>query len=153
MLITGKINFKKITRAANWKRGEDVKKIVVISLFVFLSVALAGWSVFEAKQDSPKLPIEMVAANSLTKAEESLILVSPKDSQVEKVVVNEEVESLIDKNYNKNKVYKITFNQTATEAQGNLIVFVGVDKKTVVGKGFDEKITAEDMEDAYHRIM
>ncbi|WNS79249.1 hypothetical protein RRU94_16980 [Domibacillus sp. DTU_2020_1001157_1_SI_ALB_TIR_016] len=113
-----------------------MRKIFVISLFVFLLVSLAGWSVFEAKQDSSEKSILMVAYNSLTKAEESLIPVSPKDSRVEKVVVNDEIKSLIDKNYNKDKVYKITFNQTATETQENLIVFVGVDKKTVVGKGF-----------------
>lgn len=116
-----------------------MKKIFIISLCAFLSIIIAGWSLFEAKQGVPIVPIELVAAHSLTKAEESLITVSPKDSQVEKVAVNDEVEQWIDQNYKKRKVYKITFNQTATESQGNLIVLVGTDKKTVVGKGFDEK--------------
>lgn len=108
-----------------------------------IAIAVGGWALFETKQSAPDLPIEMIAFNSLTEEEtSSLIIVSPKDSQVEKVAVNDKIEALITKNYNKRKVYKITFNQTATESHGNLIVFVDTDKKTVVGKGFDGEMLA-----------
>lgn len=115
-----------------------MKKLLFILVPSLLLVAFGGWSVFEAKQDSSEKSILRVAYNSLTKAEESLILVSPKDSQVKKVDVTDEVEAIINKNYSEKKVYKVTFNRTATETNGNLVVFVATDKQTVVGKGFDE---------------
>jgi hypothetical protein len=62
--------------------------------------------------------------------------VSPKDLIVKKVTVNGDVESLIGPNYNKDKVYSVSFNHSATDSSGNLVVFVDLDKKTVVGKGF-----------------
>ena len=88
---------------------------------------------FDSKQS---LPIEMVAFNSLTEEEKDLILVSPKDSTVEKVVVNDDIEPFIESNYDKDKLYSVTFNHTETESSGNIVVFVDLDKKAIVGKAF-----------------
>ena len=102
-----------------------------ILILVLVSITLSGCNIFESK-----LPIEMIAYNSLTDEESGLIMVSPKDSTVKKVKVTDDIESLIDSNYEKNKVYSVTFNHTKTDSSGNLMVFVDLDKKTVVGKGF-----------------
>ena len=110
----------------------------IIRLMALVAVAIGGWYGYESIQGSPDLPIQLVASNSLTNKEESLIIASPKDSKVEKVAVDDKVEAMINKDYSKRKVYKVTFNHTATESRGNLMVFVDTDKKTVVGKGVDE---------------
>lgn len=86
-----------------------------------------------------KLPIEMIAYNSLTEQESSLIVASPKDSSVKKVRVTDDIKSLIDSNYDKNIVYSVTFNHTKTDSSGDLVVFVDLDKETVVGKGFSDQ--------------
>lgn len=90
-------------------------------------------------QPKDNLPIELIAFNSLTDEEKDLIPASPKDSIVEKVTVNDENKSFIDKNYDKDKVYAVTFNNTETNSSGKLTVFVDLDKETVVGKGFTSK--------------
>lgn len=56
--------------------------------------------------------------------------------------MNDTIKDMINKNYDKRKVYKVIFNHTATESNGNFIVFVDMDKETVVGKGFDEEALA-----------
>lgn len=76
---------------------------------------------FDSKQS---LPIEMVAFNSLTEEEKDLILVSPKDSTVEKVVVNDDIERFIESNNDKDNLYSVTFNHTKTDSSGNIVVFV-----------------------------
>ncbi len=81
----------------------------------------------------------MVAFNSLTNEEKDLIPVSPKDSIVKKVAVNDDIESLIDNDYDKDHVYSVTFNNTETDSSGKLVVFVNLDKKIVVGKGITSK--------------
>lgn len=86
-----------------------------------------------------KLSIEMLAFGSLTDEEQDLIPVSPKDSIVEKITVNNENRSLIDKGYDKDQVYTVTFTNTETDTSGKLTVFVDLDKETVVGKGFTSK--------------
>lgn len=83
-----------------------------------------------------ELSIEMIAFNSLSKEEQGLITVSPKDSIVEKITVSDEIKSYIDNDYNEAQVYSVTFNGTETDSAGQLTVFVSLDKKTVVGKGF-----------------
>lgn len=80
------------------------------------------------------LSIEMIAYNSLTDEEQDLIPVSPKDSIVEKITVNDENKTYIDKDFDKDEVYSVTFNNTETDSSGNLTVFVGLDKETIVGK-------------------
>ena len=109
-----------------------MRKLGFITVLFLLAFAITGCSLFESKND---IPIEMVAFSSLTDAEKEIIPVSPKDSIVKKVSVNGEIESLIDRNYNKEEVYSVTFNHTKTESSGNIVVFVDLDKKTVVGKG------------------
>ena len=113
-----------------------MKKITFILILIFISITITGCNLFESKNN---LPIEMVAFNSLTDEEKDLIPVSPKDSEVMKVPVNDEIESYIHKDYGKEKVYSVTFNNSETDSSGKLVVFVDLDKKTIVGKGFDSK--------------
>lgn len=110
-----------------------MNRLVSISILLLLTITLTGCNLFDSKNE---LPIEMAAFNSLTNEEKDLIPVSPKDSVVEKVTVNSENKSLIDKDYDKGEVYSVTFNNTETDSSGTLTVFVDLDKKTVVGKGF-----------------
>ncbi|WP_239619280.1 hypothetical protein [Cohnella mopanensis] len=107
-----------------------MNKLTFIPILLLIAVTLTGCHVFDSNKD---LPIEMVAFNSLTDEEQDLIPVSPKDSIVKKVTVNDEIKSVIDKNYNKDEVYCVTFNNTETNASGNLVVFIDLDKKTVIG--------------------
>jgi hypothetical protein len=92
---------------------------------------LIGFNVFDSKQE---VPIELVAFESLTNKEKELIPVSPKDSFVKKVTVNAEIQSEIDKNYDEEEVYAVTFRHSEADSSGNLVVYIGLDKKTVVGK-------------------
>ncbi|MCM3439770.1 hypothetical protein ACUIJN_12260 [Metabacillus halosaccharovorans] len=103
-------------------------KFILIPLFISLSIILLGC------QSKENVPIEMVAFNSLTDQEQDLIPVSPKDSIVKKVAVSGDIESFIDDNYQKDEVYSVSFNHSQTSS-GSLVVFVDLDKKTVVGKG------------------
>lgn len=86
-----------------------------------------------------ELPIEMVAYNSLSKAEQDLIPASPKDSTVTKENVSHEIESLIDSNYSKKQVYAVVFNNTESSTFGNLVVFVSLDREKAVGKTYEDK--------------
>lgn len=106
-------------------------------MLILLSLTLSGCYLFDSNKG--ELPIEMIAFNSLTDEGKDLIPVSPKDLVVEKVTLNDDKGTFISNNYDRNKVYSITFNHTETESSGSLIVFVDLDKKTIVGKGFDAK--------------
>lgn len=105
-----------------------------LSFFSFISLVLF----MLMGCNSNNLPLEMVAFNSLSQDEQNLIPTSPKDSVLEKVNVTAEIKALLNDDYNKTKVYSVTFNHTESESNGNLVVFVDTDKKTVVGKGFKE---------------
>jgi hypothetical protein len=113
-----------------------LNKLILIPILILLSINSTGCNLFGSERS---LPIEMVAYNSLTYEEKDLIPVSPKDSIVKQVPVNNEIESLIDNNYDEDQVYSVTFNNTETNTAGNLVIFVDLDKKTVVGKGFASK--------------
>lgn len=86
-------------------------------------------------QSKENVPIEMIAFNSLTDEEQDLIPVSPKDSIVKKVTVSGDIETFIDNNYQKDEVYSVSFNHSQMNSSESLVVFVDLDKKTVVGKG------------------
>lgn len=105
-----------------------MKKIIIL---LFLVLTMTSCSLIESKHETP---IEMVAYGALSDEESELIPVSPKDSIVNKVTVNDEIKAVIDKDYNKEEVYSVTFNHTETNSSGNLIVFIDLDKKTVIGK-------------------
>lgn len=107
----------------------------VLLLFMFIGIV----SFYSASESESKMSIEMVAFNSLTDEESALIPVSPKDSIVKRVPKNDAIKASIDLNYNKDEVYTVTFNNTETDTTGNLVVFIGLDKKTVLGKGFTIK--------------
>ena len=104
-------------------------------LLIFMVIGIVSF--YSASED--EMPIEMVAFNSLTDEESALIPVSPKDSIVKKVPVNDDIKTSIDENYGKDQVYSVTFNNTETDSSGKLVVFVDLDKKTVLGKGFTSK--------------
>ena len=110
-----------------------MKKLIVILMLIFLFNPLVGCSFVPGKS---QISLEMIAFNSLTDEEQKLIQVSPKDSITEKVVVTNENKRLLNQEYDKDQVYSVTFNHTETEYSGNLVVFVDLDKETVVGKGF-----------------
>ncbi|MCM3600951.1 hypothetical protein M3175_09425 [Robertmurraya korlensis] len=109
-----------------------LKKLLLFSYLMFLYISLTGCRVWDLKSNTP---LEMVAFNSLTDEEKDLIPVSPKDSKVEKVAVSQENISMINEDYEKDEVYSVTFNNTKSEETGNLVVFLDLDKETVVGKG------------------
>ncbi|WP_077212659.1 hypothetical protein [Bacillus dakarensis] len=113
----------------------SIKLLIFGGLGVFLIFKVTGIVSFYSAPVKP-LSIEMVAYNSLTDAERELIKVSPKDSIVKKVPVKDDIKSSIDKIYNKDEVYSVTFNNTNSDSSGNLVVYVGLDKKSVLGKGF-----------------
>ncbi|MEC1372935.1 hypothetical protein P9D39_01145 [Heyndrickxia oleronia] len=113
-----------------------MRKLVLITILIVLSTTLMGCNLIQPKDS---VSIELIAFNSLTDEEKDLIPASPKDSIVEKVTVNDENKSFIDKNYDKDQVYAVTFNNTETNSSGKLTVFVDLDKETVVGKGFTSK--------------
>lgn len=113
-----------------------MRKLMLISILFVLSTTLMGCHLIQQKDS---VPIELIAFGSLTDEEKDLIPASPKDSIVEKVTVNDENKSFIDKKYDKDQVYAVTFNNTETNSSGKLTVFVDLDKKTVVGKGFTSK--------------
>jgi hypothetical protein len=101
-------------------------------MLIFLSILQTGCNVFFEYKST--IPIEMVAFNGLSDEEKDLIPVSPKDSNVQKIRVNDEIESFFDKDYHKDQVYSVSFNNTETNFSGKLEVFVDLDKITVVGK-------------------
>ncbi|RDW15790.1 hypothetical protein CWR48_18850 [Oceanobacillus arenosus] len=118
-----------------------MKKTIKLLIFGILGVLLIFMvigivSLYSTSKSENQMPIEMVAFSSLTDEESALIPVSPKDSIVKQVPVNNDIKASIDKNYAKDKVYSVTFNNTETDTTGNLVVFVGLDKKTVLGKWF-----------------
>ncbi|WP_226669816.1 hypothetical protein [Metabacillus litoralis] len=109
-------------------------KFAILPVLILLNIMLAGCMEYES---TSSLSIEMIAFHSLTKEEQDFIPVSPKDSIVEKVNVTEKNKLLFHKNYDKEKVYSVTFNNS--EEEDELIVFIDLDKKTVIGKGFINK--------------
>lgn len=120
--------------------NKSIKRLIFGVLGVLLIFMVIGAVSFYSASEN-QLPIEMVAFNSLTDEERALIPVSPKDSTVKKVPINVNVDIKIpiDKSYDKDQVFSVTFNNTETDSSGKLVVFVGLDKKTVVGKGFTSK--------------
>jgi hypothetical protein len=113
-----------------------LKKLAFIPMLMVLFSTLMGCNLIKHNEN---LPIEMIAFNCLTDEEQDLIPVSPKDSIVEEITVSSENKSYIDKDYDKDQVYSVTFNNTETDSSGKLTVFVDLDKETVVGKGFRSK--------------
>ncbi|WP_187143747.1 hypothetical protein [Bacillus tuaregi] len=117
---------------------KSIKWLIFGILAVLLIFMVIGIVSFYSASEN-QLPIEMVAFNSLADAERALIPVSPKDSIVKKVPINDGIKTSIDKSYGKEQVYSVTFNNTETDSSGKLVVFVSLDKKTVLGKGFTSK--------------
>ena len=106
-------------------------------LLMFMVIGIV--SMYSAFKTESQMSILRVAFNSLTDEESALIPVSPKDSIVKKVPVNDDIKASIDITYDNDQVYSVTFNNTETDTNGNLVVFVGLDKKTILGKEFTSK--------------
>ncbi len=81
----------------------------------------------------------MVAFNSLTNEERKKIPVSPKDSIVDNVIVNEELGEQIGVKYIGKTVYAVTFNNNEDNNNGRLVVYISKNKETVIGKGYEKK--------------
>ncbi|MCM3127501.1 lipoprotein [Paenibacillus provencensis] len=113
-----------------------MKKFIFIPVLMVILFTLAGCNLISSNE---KTSLEMVAYSSLTDEEQDLIPVSPKDSIVEKVSVNEENESYMYSNAGHDHVYAVTFNHTGTDTMGDLVVYVDLDNETVVGKGFTRR--------------
>lgn len=107
------------------------------ALLLFMIIGIVSF--YSASKSQNQLPIEMVAFNSLTDEERALIPVSPKDSIVKKVHVNDDIKKSIDKSYHKDEVYSVIFNNSKTASSGNLVVFIDLDGQTVLGKGVSNK--------------
>ncbi|QHE51491.1 hypothetical protein [Pontibacillus sp. HMF3514] len=102
----------------------------VIPIFMVISFMLSGCNLLSEN----KLPIEMIAFNSLNENEVDRILVSPKDSIVKKIKVDDDLAKVIGEDYKGEELFSVTFNHTETESKGNLIVYVSHDKSRVLGK-------------------
>jgi hypothetical protein len=113
-----------------------LKKYYFLFLTVFITISISGCNLLEVEESLTG--IEMIAFNSLTNAEQDKIPVSPMDSVVQKITVNDDLGSRIGDEFVGKKLYSVTFNHTETESLGNLIVYVGLDKKTVVGNGYED---------------
>lgn len=110
-----------------------MKKLMNMTVLILLTIALSGC--YPLRAERSETPIEMVAFASLTDEEQHLLPASPKDSVVSKVAVTEQIATLMGRPHKGTEVYAVTFNHTETKSSGNLIVYVDLDKKTVVGKG------------------
>lgn len=108
-----------------------MKKFLLAIFVVFLTICSSGCVL---KEKEYELPIEMVAFNSLNEDEKAKIPVSPKDSNVEYVVVDDHLMQIVGEEYNGKQVYSVTFNNSGENTDRNLVVYVEKDKKTVIGK-------------------
>lgn len=131
----------KISIVYEMRRTMKKSKFLMFGIVGFLLIiwVIGTVSMYSTFKKENKLSIEMVAFNSLTNEENTLIQVSPKDSIVKQIPLSDELKGSLDSNYTENQVYSVTFNNTETGTTGNLVVFVGLDKKTVLGKGFTGK--------------
>lgn len=107
-----------------------MKKWIQLPILFLLSITLMS-----CDNSENDLPLEMIAFGQLTKGEQDLIPVSPKDARIEEVTVTSDIQALLDPDFNNEKVYAVTFNHTDTPS-GKLTVFIDMENKTVVGKGF-----------------
>lgn len=119
-----------------------MKNNPIFHILILAALVASTWTWYESGKEPPEQPIQLVAYNDLTDQERSLIPVSPKDSEVEIAAVDTYIKSMIDSAYTKKLLYKVTFNHTETLLNGNLVLFVDMDKKAIVGRGFDEKKVA-----------
>lgn len=110
-------------------------KTYISLVMICLIFLISGCNLF----DNDKLPIEMVAFNSLTKEEQNKIPVTPKDSVVSDVTVSEELGKQLGGKLIGKTIYAVTFNNTEDNSLGNLVVYVGKDKETIIGKGYEKK--------------
>ncbi|MRH43475.1 hypothetical protein GH741_12380 [Aquibacillus halophilus] len=104
-------------------------------LFNVLLLSVVGLPIIISIYRYINKPIEMVAYNGLTKSEQDRVPVSPNDSSVNKVTVDTKLARKIGIAWKGKEVYSVKFNHTATSTSGNLIVYLDLDKKTIVGKG------------------
>jgi hypothetical protein len=114
-----------------------MKKIVfgVVGTGIFLLVVMLIPFLFDSKETN-QIPLEMIAFNSFTDEEQSLIPTSPKDSIIEELEVNDKIRRMLNREYEKDTLYSITLNNTETDTTGPIVVYLSLDKETVLWKGF-----------------
>ena len=116
-------------------KGALAKMKICLSLaMIGLLGILTGCNLFI----NEKMPIQMIAFNSLTKEEENKIPVSPKDSVVNKVTVSEELGKQLGDKFTGHIIYTVTFNNTEDASNGRLVVYINKDRKTIIGKGYEK---------------
>lgn len=89
-----------------------------IFIFICLIFLITGCDLFK----SDMLQIEMIAFNKLTKEEQNKIPVTPKDSVVKEITVNEELGKKLGGNFISKTIYTVTFNHTEENSSGKLVV-------------------------------
>ncbi|WP_156151314.1 hypothetical protein [Domibacillus indicus] len=96
----------------------------LLSVIVLIGSSLiaAGFAVMSKMEEKQKVSVEMTAFNSLPQEEASRIAASPKDSTVKQV------------QYQEQDAYEVTFHHTETESLGELVVYIGMDRETVLGQ-------------------
>lgn len=109
-----------------------MKKTIHIGILITVCLYIAGCDLVGT---SNELPLEMVAYNSLTREEQKRIPVSPKDSSVQVLSVDEKIKSYLPNSYKDDKVHAVMFNGTQGDQDGNFTVFLSKDQETVIGKG------------------
>ncbi|MBB6674937.1 hypothetical protein [Cohnella nanjingensis] len=114
-----------------------MKRLLFLATLTLFAVAVGGCRF--GPSESGEAPVEMIAFAGLAEDELSRIPTSPKDSDVRKVTVRDEIAPLLDKRYDGKEVYAVTFRHTETEATGPITVYVDLDRQTVVGKGAPPK--------------
>jgi hypothetical protein len=111
-----------------------LKKFKFILILLLLVITIIGFNVFDSNKE---VPMELIALESLTNKEKLLIPASPKDSIVKRVKVNKDIKTKLNKKYDKEEIYQVIFRNTETDSSGNLVVYIALNKKTVVGKGYE----------------
>ena len=97
------------------------KKWLGVLFIAAVFIGVAGYySQLYAK--AQRIPVELTAADSLSEAEQDRIVASPKDSTVQREW------------YGGEWAHKVTFHHTETESLGELIVYVGTDRETILGR-------------------
>ncbi|WP_052302347.1 hypothetical protein [Bacillus sp. SG-1] len=112
----------------------------LIPALLSLLLILTGCNFLENK----KPPLEMVAFNSLTSEEKNKIPVSPKDSIVDKVTADKQLGKQLGDEYVGDTLYTVTFQGTEDETNGRLVVYININKETVIGKGYEKNASPTD---------
>ena len=108
-------------------------KLILPAAVLLMSLGAIAYNYDPAGSHTPA--VEMVAFSSLSDAQQDLVQITPKESTAEIIAVDAVTRTLIDPAYTGSEVMAVTFHRTATEAAGDLVVFLDLEGTTVVGQG------------------